>query len=75
MRAMSAPLPGPVETKVKATALVGLAIGVVLAALNGFIGDSALLGALPPAVQGIVLALAPPLVTFLTGYYAPHTAR
>lgn len=60
--------PAVVEAKVVASSLVALVVSVVVAALNAVQADSALLGGLPPWAQALILAVAPPLATFLAGY-------
>lgn len=66
------PAPTPVEkrveTKVVAASVVALVVSGVVAVLNGLVADSTLLGALPPAWQGIIITVVPPLLTFLGGY-------
>lgn len=65
----------PVEAKVKWSALGSLLAGLVLALLNAVVADSSILGGLPAWAQFVVVTGAPVLVTFLSGYAAPHTAR
>ncbi len=68
--------PGPVvETKVVAATIVGLLAAVVLAALNYVGGDAAVLAAVDPVLRGLLLAIIPPLASFVGGYAAPHTQR
>ena len=62
------PVEKRVERKVIVASVVTLVLSGVLAVLNGLVADSALLGALPPAWQGIIVTVVPPLLTFLTGY-------
>lgn len=65
----------PVESKVKAATFAAFAVGVLVSVLNEAQANSALLGALPPWVQAVVLVAFPPLVTFLSGWQARHTPR
>jgi len=71
----STPARGPIETKVKASTLVALLASLALALLNGIVAESEILGSLPPALQFVILTLAPTLAVFLAGYSAPHTRR
>lgn len=66
---------GPVETKVTSATTFALLASVVMAMLNIFVADSSLLGPLPPVVQALIIAVIPPVMTFLAGYAAPHTNR
>jgi hypothetical protein len=63
-----------VEAKVKAAALGTLAASLALALLNAVVGDSQLLGSLPPWLQFVLVTCAPTLVTFLTAWKTRHTA-
>ena len=66
---------GPVEKKVTAATLAATAVGVAVAVLNAVVGDSDLLGSLPPAWQSVAVVLVPPLVTFAAAWQARHTPR
>lgn len=57
--------------KVIVTTIVSGLIGVLIAVLNAVSANSDLLGSLPPMVQGLILVLIPPVVTWLAGYQAP----
>jgi hypothetical protein len=63
----------PVEAKVIIGTLVTTAAGFGGALLNAFVGNTALLGALPGWAQFLVITLAPGIAAFLAGYAAPHT--
>lgn len=63
--------PTVIESKVVASTGVALAASIGVAILNGVAANSQLLGGLPPAVQALVLALVPPLLTFVAGYQVP----
>lgn len=65
------PVDDLIEAKVASSTLVTLAASIGIAVLNGVLGDSTLLGGLPPVVQALILVLIPPLVTFLAGYATP----
>ena len=65
----------PVETKVQAATVAAVVVGVVVAVLNATAANSELLGNLPPWLQAAVTIVVPPLVTFLSGWQARHTAR
>lgn len=64
-----------VESKVKASAVAAFVIGALIAALNAAQDNPDLLGSLPTWAQTLIIAVAPALVTFLSGYAAPHTRR
>lgn len=64
----AAPIPTVIESKVLASTGVAFAASVAVAVLNGMAANSQLLGGLPPAVQALILALVPPLLTFVAGY-------
>lgn len=64
-----------VERKVWAATAATLTTSVGLAVLNDVQDHPELLGGLPPLVQTLLIACAPPLVTFLSGYAAKHTPR
>lgn len=66
---------GNIETKVTVAALGSLAAGVALAILTAVQGDPTVIGGLPAPVQFVVIAALPPVIAFLSGYAAPHTAR
>lgn len=57
-----------VESKVVASSVWAALAAGAIAVLNAAVADSALLGALPPWMQAVVLVAVPPLVTFLGGY-------
>ena len=65
----------PVEAKVKASTGAAFAVSLVLAVLNEAVADHSLLGPLPYWVQAIIIAGAPPAITFLAGWQARHTPR
>lgn len=65
----------PVETKVKASTGAAVLVGLVVALLNWGVGDSQLMGSLPSWAQALAALLAPPLVTFFSGWQASHTPR
>lgn len=65
----------PVETKVKAATTAAFLVGFGVAFLNWAVGDSQLMGTLPPWAQVLVTMVVPPLVTFLSGWQARHTPR
>lgn len=65
----------PVESKVKAATGAALFAGLVIAFLNWAVGDSQLMGGLPPWAQMLAASAGPPLVTFLSGWRAQHTPR
>ncbi|MFH8369206.1 holin [Streptomyces sp. NPDC018031] len=66
----------PVEAKVKAATTGTLLVSLLLAVLNTAQEDGgALLDPLPEWLQAIVIALIPPVVTFLSGWQARHTPR
>ncbi|WKX70019.1 holin [Streptomyces sp. XD-27] len=64
-----------VERKVTWATLGGLAAGAAVTLLNATVGDAELMGSLPSALQYAITLVAPPLITFLSGYAAPHTPR
>jgi len=57
-----------VEVKVTAASIGALGAGIGIALLNGLVGNSQLLGGLPPWAQFVVVTVAPPIVAFLAGY-------
>ncbi|GHH72294.1 hypothetical protein GCM10018793_09060 [Streptomyces sulfonofaciens] len=65
----------PVERKVTAATAASSAVGVVIAVLNAGVADAHLLGSLPEWLQSVILAAAPPVLTFLSGWQAKHTPR
>ena len=65
----------PVEKKVTAATAAAFAVGICVAVLNAVVGDSELLGSLPPAWQSIAVVVVPPVVTFLAAWQARHTPR
>lgn len=68
-------LPNPVESKVKWASAAAFAAGAGVAVLNAVQDSPGVLEPLPKWAQALILALAPTLVTFLSGYSAPHTQR
>lgn len=64
-----------IEFKVIASTIATLVVSTVVSALNAVQTDAHVLGGLPVVLQVVVLALIPPLVTFLAGYNARHTPR
>lgn len=66
---------GPIETKVKMSTAVAATVGIVVAVLNGIVGNSALMGALPPWAQALILIVVPAVATGVGGYWAPPTDR
>jgi CHASE2 domain-containing sensor protein len=60
-----------VEVKVVVASLVTLVASIVVAVLNAALADSRILGALPWWAQFLLLAAAPPVLTFLAGYRQP----
>ncbi|WP_255951537.1 holin [Streptomyces odontomachi] len=64
-----------IETKVKAATAASAAVGVVVAVLNAVTADGSLLGPLPTWLQSVILAVAPAVLTFLSGWQAKHTVR
>lgn len=65
----------PVEAKVKAATGASFFVGAAAAFLNWAVGDSQLMGAMPPWAQVMVMMVVPPAVTFLSGWQAQHTPR
>lgn len=65
----------PVEAKVKASTAVATAVGVLITVLNTAVGNSQLMGSLPPWLQSLITLFGPPIVVFLGGFYAPHSPR
>lgn len=69
------PAPAKVETKVWASTAATFLTSGAIAALNSVQENHALLGSMPTALQGLVIVLAPTLVTFLSGWAARHSPR
>lgn len=65
----------PIEAKVKAATSATFLVSLLIAVLNTVVSDDSLLGPLPVWLQPIVIALAPPALTFLAGWQAKHTPR
>lgn len=66
----------PVEKKVTAASLGAYAGSAgLLAVLTAIQDQPGLVAGLPDAVEPLVLALVPGLVTFIGGWYARHTPR
>jgi hypothetical protein len=65
----------PVEAKVKASTAATFGASLVLAVLNEVVADHSLLGPLPYWLQAVLIAGAPPAVTYLAGWQARHTPR
>lgn len=59
-----------ISPKAIAAAVVGALLGIAVAALNAIQEQPSLLGPLPVWVQGVVLAVVPALVSFLSAYQA-----
>lgn len=72
---MTQPTPAPVESKVKWASVAAFVAGVLVAVLNTVQDNPGLIAALPKWAQALIIAIAPALVTFLSGYAAPHTSR
>lgn len=64
-----------IEAKVIASTAAGAAAGIGIEVLNQIEADHSLMGSTPAWVQGLVLVLVPPLITFLAGYRAKHAER
>jgi hypothetical protein len=65
----------PVEAKVKAATGAAFFVGLGISFMNWAVGDSQLMGSLPPWAQALATLAVPPLVTFLSGWQARHTPR
>lgn len=65
----------PTESKVKAATGGAFAVGLLISFLNWSVGDSQLMGSLPPWAQALAVLVVPPAVTFLSGWQAQHTPR
>lgn len=72
---MSAPVDNKIETKVSVASVVALLAAIAIELLNAFVANHSLFGDMNPVLQGILLVAIPPIVVFLGGYAAPHTAR
>lgn len=64
-----------VETKVSIATGASLLAGVLLAVLTAVQSEPEVVSGFPPAVQFVLIAGLPPVLTFLGGYGAPHTDR
>lgn len=64
-----------IEKKVQASTAASFVVSLVVVLLNAVAGHSQLLGSLPAWLQGLIIAIAPPLATFLAGWAAPHSPR
>lgn len=64
-----------VETKVRASTAATAVLGMVMAAVTWAQDHPESLPALPRWAQGLILLVAPPLVTAVSGYLAAHTPR
>jgi hypothetical protein len=62
-----------VETKVNWSGLGAIGAGALIAVLNWTVGNSELLGGLPPWLQFIVVTLVPGVVAWLSGYAKKST--
>jgi hypothetical protein len=60
-----------IETKVNGSTIGTVLPSVGLALLNALAADSSMLGGLHPFLQFVVIAIIPPLITFLSGYVTP----
>lgn len=64
------------ELKVLLATAASAAAGVAVAVLNVVAADpTTLLGATPDWLEFVLLAVVPPLATYVAGYLAPHTER
>lgn len=68
------PTPDVVESKLVAASIITLLAGIAVALLNAVQADSSILGSLPPAVQFVILAAIPPVLSFAAGY-VQHSNR
>jgi hypothetical protein len=60
------------EVKVQSATWSSFGLGLVVAALNAFQADANdLLGGVPPVLQSIIIAIVPPVVTWLGGFLMP----
>jgi hypothetical protein len=64
-----------IETKVTWSTIATLAASIAVVLLNAYAADSSLIPGVPAWLQGVLILIVPTLVTFLSGYTAPHTAR
>ena len=65
----------PIETKVKAATSATFVVSLLIAVLNAVVADDSLLQPLPAWLQALLIAVAPAVVTFLSGWQAQHTPR
>jgi hypothetical protein len=65
----------PVEAKVKAATSATFVVSLLIAVLNAVVADDSLLQPLPAWLQALLIAVAPAVVTFLSGWQASHTPR
>lgn len=65
----------PVENKVKSATAATFVVSLLIAVLNSVVADDSLLGPLPSWLQPVIIAVAPAVVTFLSGWSAQHTPR
>lgn len=63
------------EAKVIASTVGTFVLGLVLVALNAVQSNVTILGNISGTQQVVVAAVLPSLITFLSGYFAPHTKR
>jgi hypothetical protein len=63
-----APTDKTIEVKVVVAALVTMLASIGAALLNQLLADASLLGHLPPWLQFVIIAAAPPVATALAGY-------
>lgn len=66
---------GPIEKKVSWATAGTILSTIVVAVLNGTVGNEQLLGSLPGWTQSFLIVVGPSLVTFVSGYMSPHTPR
>jgi hypothetical protein len=59
-----------VSPKAIVSTVIAALVGVLVAALNAVQADPSLLGPLPTWVQGVILAVVPAAITFLSAYRA-----
>jgi len=60
-----------IEVKVAASTGASFAASLVLALANAVVADSQIIEGLHPVLQFIILAVLPPVITFLSGYATP----
>jgi hypothetical protein len=65
----------PVEAKVKAATSATFLVSLLVAVLNAVVADDSLLQPLPAWLQALVIAVAPAVVTFVSGWQTKHTPR